>query len=94
MPEATQAITPEQSPARDYIDKTRAFWQPYAGRELTREDGRSMAYNLVGFFSVLREWTLRERELARLGIEPSLPLPPPKRGRPRKNTAPGNKTQP
>jgi hypothetical protein len=73
--------------SRDYIEKTRAFWQPHADRTLTREDAREMAHNLLGFFSVLREWTIRERERERLGIAPLSPPPPRMRGRPRKNAA-------
>jgi hypothetical protein len=76
-----------EAPTRDYIEATRAFWQPHATRTLTREDARDMAHNLLGFFTVLREWTLRERERERLGIAPPPPPPPRKRGRPRKHAA-------
>jgi hypothetical protein len=55
-------------PTRDYLETTRTFWQPYAERELTREDAREMAHNLIGFFTVLYEWTIRERERARCGV--------------------------
>jgi hypothetical protein len=82
---------PEEGPTPDYLEATRAFWQPYAERALTREDAREMAHNLIGFFSVLREWTLRERE--RLGIVDPPPPPPPKRGRPRKHAAAEDKVQ-
>jgi hypothetical protein len=60
--------TAENRPTRDYLETTRAFWQPYAERELTREDAREMARNLIGFFTVLHEWTRRERERARCGV--------------------------
>jgi hypothetical protein len=76
--------TAEDRPTRDYIEATRTFWQPYAERELTREDAREMAHNLIGFFTVLREWTLRERDRARCGVvERASPPPRRKRGRQR-----------
>ena len=49
-------------PAQDYLEITREFWQRHTDRKLTREDAREMAHNLLGFFSVLREWTIAERE--------------------------------
>ena len=55
MPPRMQATaedkqTAQDRPTRDYLETTRAFWQPYAERELTREDAREMARNLIGFF--------------------------------------------
>ena len=71
--------------ARDYLETTRAFWQRHTDRELAREDAREMAHNLLGFFSVLREWTIHERRRARCpATPPQLPTPR-KRGRPRKH---------
>ena len=84
----------EDRPTRDYLETTRAFWQPYAERELTREDAREMARNLIGFFTVLREWTRRERERARCGvIETASSSPRRKRGRPRTRAAAKDKMQ-
>ena len=73
MPARMQATaedkrTAEDRPTGDYLETTRTFWQPYAERELTREDAREMAHNLIGFFTVLREWILRERERTRCGV--------------------------
>lgn len=86
--------TAEDRPTRDYLEKTRAFWQPYAERELTREDAREMARNLIGFFTVLREWTRRERERARCGVvETASSSPRRKRGRPRTRAAAKDKMQ-
>lgn len=74
----------EDRPTRDYLEATREFWQPYAERELTREDAREMARNLIGFFTVLREWTLRERERVKCGAVETISLSPRrKRGRPK-----------
>jgi hypothetical protein len=86
--------TAEDRPTRDYLETTRAFWQPYAERELTREDAREMARNLIGFFTVLREWTRRERERARCRVvETASSTPRRKRGRPRTRAATKDKMQ-
>jgi hypothetical protein len=60
---SSQSTTEPVSPISrgDYLETTRAFWQQYTDRPLSREDAREMAHNLLGFFSVLREWTLAER---------------------------------
>jgi len=84
----------EDRPTRDYLEATRAFWQPYAERELTREDAREMARNLIGFFTVLHEWTLRERERAKCGaVETISSSPRRKRGRIRTRAASKDKMQ-
>jgi hypothetical protein len=31
-------------------------------RQLTEEDGREIAHNVVGFFSVLRKWDAAQRQ--------------------------------
>ena len=86
--------TAEDRPTRDYLETTRTFWQPYAERELTREDAREMAHNLIGFFTVLREWILRERESARCGVVETASSPPRrKRGRLRNRAAARDKMQ-
>jgi hypothetical protein len=86
--------TAEDRPNRDYLETTRTFWQPYAERELTREDAREMAHNLIGFFTVLREWTLRERERARCGVVERASSPSQrKRGRLRTRAAARDKRQ-
>jgi hypothetical protein len=40
--------------------RTRQFWQPRLGRDLSREDARQIAANVSGFFSVLAEWSQAE----------------------------------
>ena len=39
------------------IDRTIALWQPRLGRDLSREDARQIAENVIGFFSILQEWS-------------------------------------
>lgn len=51
---------PDLDESRDYIEATRDFWQAHTDRPLSREDAREMTHNLLGFFGVLREWTLAE----------------------------------
>ena len=42
------------------IARTREFWRPHVGRDLSREDARRIAANVTGFFSVLAEWSRAE----------------------------------
>jgi hypothetical protein len=44
----------------DLVGRTHKVWQPRLGRELSRDDARQIAANLVGFFSVLAEWSRAE----------------------------------
>ncbi len=60
----SKAAQSRDKEAPDYIERTRAFWQSRYARELTREDARQMAHNLVGFFRLLREWEIEERRAA------------------------------
>ena len=39
------------------IDQTIEVWQPRTSRKLSREDGREIAENTVGFFQTLRRWS-------------------------------------
>lgn len=55
-----------------FIDDTLQFWQPRARKILTREDAREIIDNVVGFFSILQEWDLAERES--MGTFTSSPL--------------------
>ncbi|MFZ2137610.1 MAG: hypothetical protein WAV78_11905, partial [Xanthobacteraceae bacterium] len=45
-------------PANDnLIDRTIALWRSRLGRDLSREDAREIAENVVGFFRILHEWS-------------------------------------
>jgi hypothetical protein len=44
----------------DLIRRTREVWQPRLGRDLSREDARQIAENMIGFFSVMAEWSRTE----------------------------------
>lgn len=83
---AGKAATERELSPHDYLEATRQFWQPYAKHPLTREDARDMAHNLIGFFTVLREWTIAERQRERCGIARQ-DQPPRRLGRPRKKVS-------
>ena len=48
-------------PTRSFIDQTISVWQPFTSRSLTREDGRQIAQNAIGFFQILDQWARAER---------------------------------
>jgi hypothetical protein len=50
-------------------DEAAALFQPRSPRRLTREDGREITRNLVGFFSLLAEWD-RQARASRTGGGP------------------------
>jgi hypothetical protein len=45
----------------DLIRYTRQVWQPRLGRDLSREDVREIAENVIGFPTILVEWSRVER---------------------------------
>jgi hypothetical protein len=52
-------------PANDnLIDRTIALWQPRLERDLSREDARQIAENVIGFFSILNEWSRAKTTIA------------------------------
>ena len=48
----------------DFIIQTRDFWQQRTAGEVTDEDARQIIENVTGFFSILREWDMAEKENA------------------------------
>jgi hypothetical protein len=42
------------------IDQTRKVWQPRLGLELRDDDATQIIENVVGFFSILAEWSTSE----------------------------------
>ena len=63
---------PWQPPMRmtrqELTDNTIALWQPRTTRELSGEDAREIAENLVGFFKVLSEWEATDRSHQRASV--------------------------
>lgn len=63
-------------PRGDFLDGTLQFWRPRLSEELTREDARQIVENIVGFFSVLAEWSAAEDANRTFGDETAAPAPP------------------
>lgn len=49
------------------IETILAIWQPSYPRQLTAEDGREIAKNVVGFFTTLARWDEADRLLGNGG---------------------------
>jgi hypothetical protein len=45
----------------NFLESTRQFWQSRTERQLTIEDARQIAENVVGYFRLLLEWQAAER---------------------------------
>ena len=48
-----------------FLDETISFWEPRAGRPLTRENAREIVENVTRFFLLLAELDRRQRESER-----------------------------
>jgi hypothetical protein len=46
----------------DLVIRTQQAWRARVGRELTQEEARQIAENVVGFFQVLWEWARQDCE--------------------------------
>jgi hypothetical protein len=53
----------------EFLSRTLALWQPRTSRQLTHEDTRQIAENMVGFFALLHEWSVAERSRAHAHAE-------------------------
>ncbi len=49
---------------RQFIARTKETWQLCAARNLSDDDAREIAKNVTGFFRLLLEWEVREKERA------------------------------
>ena len=49
-------MKPSHAANDNLIDRTREVWRPRLGRDLSGEDARQIAENVIGFFGVLAEW--------------------------------------
>ena len=52
----------------ELIDLTRAVWEPRLDRDLSRDEANQIAGDVTGFFSVLAEWSRKERQQAVNGV--------------------------
>lgn len=48
----------------DFRTEIRDFWQQRTAGEVTDEDVRQIIENVTGFFSILQEWEIAEREIS------------------------------
>ena len=64
-------MKPSHALKNDLIDRTLEVWQPRLGRDLTREDARQIAENIVGFVEILNEWRIEEAT-ASMGRQPNM----------------------
>jgi hypothetical protein len=55
--ERLAAVKPLHAANDNLIDQTRQVWQPRLGRDLCHDDARQIKGNVVGFFSILAEWS-------------------------------------
>lgn len=59
-PTVSSPVKPSHAFNDDLIDRTLEVWAPRLGRDLSCEDARQIAENMVGFFEILNEWRLKE----------------------------------
>ncbi len=50
-------MTTDRTTDEDLIDRTADLWEGRLGRAVSRDDARQIAENMVGFFSLLAEWS-------------------------------------
>ena len=55
------SVKPSHAANDNLIDRTLTVWRARLGRDLSREDAREIAENVIGFFTILAEWSLVER---------------------------------
>jgi hypothetical protein len=55
------SVKPSPTANDNLIDRTLAVWKTRLERDLSREDARQIAENVIGFFTVLAEWSRAER---------------------------------
>ena len=54
------SVKPSHAANDNLIDRTLTVWKPRIGRDLSREDAREIAENVIGFFALLAEWSRAE----------------------------------
>jgi hypothetical protein len=59
-PAVSVSVKPLHAANDNLIDQTRQVWQPRLGRDLCHDDVRQIKENVVGFFSILAEWSRAE----------------------------------
>jgi hypothetical protein len=57
-------VKPSNASNDNLIDRTLTVWQSRLDRDLSRENAREIVENVIGFFSILAEWSRAERLVA------------------------------
>jgi hypothetical protein len=55
------SVKPSHAANDNLIDRTLTVWKSRLERDLSREDAREIAENIIGFFTILAEWSRVER---------------------------------
>jgi hypothetical protein len=45
---------------KEFLERAKLIWQPYAQKALSDEDIRELTENIVGFFGLLNQWDKKE----------------------------------
>jgi len=59
-PTVSSSVKPSHEQNDSLIERTLEVWAPRLGCDLSGEDALQIAENMVGFFKILNEWTIRE----------------------------------
>jgi hypothetical protein len=59
-PTARSSVKPSHPANDNLIERTLTLWKPRLRRDLSREDARQIAENVIGFFNILAEWSRAE----------------------------------
>ena len=61
------SVKPSESVNDNLIDRTIETWQPRLERDLSREDARQIVESVIGFFSILSEWSKADQTEPTIG---------------------------
>jgi hypothetical protein len=65
QPPVRSSVKPSHAANDNLINRTLAIWKPRPGRDLNCKDGREIVENLVGYFTILAEWSRAEKLAAK-----------------------------
>jgi hypothetical protein len=57
-------VKPSNAANDNLINRTISLWQSRAQRDLSTEDARQITENIIGFFTILSEWSRSETSRA------------------------------
>jgi L-fucose isomerase-like protein len=68
-PTVNSSVKPSHEQNDSLIERTLEVWAPRLGCDLSGEDARQIAENMVGFFKILNEWRIGEATCS-IGFQP------------------------